>query len=131
MKNTFKKITASIMAVASLTVSAVGIGANAATASDSYSTFGWSWNGSRNTVSITNSSGATRYAQVNAYGYNAAGAYVGHIGNDEKYLSDNATLSDSGDIYGATSITYGGILYTSTVPVGTPLSSWTRSRRLQ
>ena len=128
MKNTFKKVAVSIMAVASLTVSAVGMGANAATASDSYSTFGWSWDGSSNTVSITNSSGATRYAQVNAYGYNAAGAYVGHIGEDDGELKDNRTLSKSGNIYGATSVVYGGILYTSTVPVGTPLSSWTRSR---
>jgi len=128
MKNTFKKIAASIMAVASLTVSAVGIGANAATASDSYSTFSWSWNGSSNTVSIKNTSGATRYAQVNAYGYNAAGEYVGHIGEDNGGLQDNKTLSKSGNIYGATSVVYGGILYTSTSPVGTPLSSWTRSR---
>lgn len=128
MKNTFKKIVASIMAVASLTVSSVGMGANAATASDSYSTFSWSWTGSYNKVSITNSSGATHYAQVNAYGYNAAGEYVGHIGKDEKYLSDNDTLTSDGYIYGAASVVYGGTLYTSTSPVGTPLSSWTRSR---
>lgn len=126
MNKTFKKIAASIMAVTSLAVSMVGMSANALTASDNYSIFNWNRNGSNVEVSITNTSGANRYAQVNAYGYSSTGVYVGHIGGDAR-IADNATLRKSGTLTGAYSVTYGGTLYTSTSPVGTPLSSWQRS----
>lgn len=128
MKNTFKKIAVSIMATASIAISAVGMVANAETVADSYSIFNWSGSGSYNSVSLTNTSGATRYAQVNVYGYDTYGNYVDHFGKDEKYLGDGETLSADGYIYGAVSFTYGGILYTSTSPVGVPLSSWLKSR---
>lgn len=56
----------------------------------------------------------------------STGVYVGHIGGDAR-IADNATLRKSGTLTGAYSVTYGGTLYTSTSPVGTPLSSWQRS----
>ena len=126
MTKKFKKIVASVMAGASLTTGAIGLSASASTATNSYSVFNWDRNGTNVSVSITNTSGASRYAQVNAYGYNSAGAYVGHIGN-EGSISDNSTLSKSGTLTNATSVTFGGTLYSSTKPVGTPLATWTRS----
>ncbi len=126
MKKTFKKIAASVMAIASLSTCAMGISASAATATNSYSIFEWNRSGTSVSVSLTNTSGVSRYAQVNAYGYNSAGAYVGHIGN-EASISDGSSVSKSGSISGATSVTFGGTLYSGTRPVGTPITTWTKS----
>ena len=125
MNKITKKGTASIMAIATLTTSSVGITASAATASDGYSTFKWNRSGTYASVSLTNNSGLNRYAVINAYGYNAAGEYVNNIGNDG-VLADNATMSKDGYINGATSITFGGYLYSITYPTGDLLSYWKR-----
>jgi len=103
-----------------------GMSASAATASDNYSVFTWSKSGTKASVSIQNTTKTTRKAQVNAYGYDAYGNYVGFISN-EGNIGDSKTLSKSGTIAGAESITFGGNLYSSTMAVGTPLSHWSRS----
>lgn len=126
MTNKLKKLAASIMAVATLTTGAMGISASALTASNSYSIFNWNRSGTSVSVSLQNTSGVKRYAQVNAYGYNSSGVYVGHISN-EATLNDGSAVSKSGSISGATSVTFGGTLYSGTKPVGTPITTWARS----
>lgn len=125
MKKTFKKAIAGLIAVASLSVCMVGMSVNAATVSDSNSIFEWNRNGSSVYVALTNTSGTTRYAQVNCYGYDSAGGYVGHIGN-EAVLADGEKVSKSGNIT-ASSYVYQGYLYASGTPHGTPTKVWTKS----
>lgn len=125
MTKTFKKIAASVMAATTLAVGAASMTASAYTDNDNYSSFSWDRNGSRVSVSLTNTSGASRYAQVSAYGYNAAGYYVDHISNSG-IISDGQTKSASGSI-AATSYKFYGNLYSSTVPKGTPLSPWVKT----
>lgn len=125
MKKVFKKSIASVIAIASLSVCMVGMSVNAATVSDSNSIFKWNRSGSSVSVALTNTSGTTRYAQVNCYGYDSAGGYVGHIGN-EAVLSDGDEVSKSGNIT-ASSYVYQGYLYSGSTPYGTPTKVWTKS----
>ncbi|MCD7811703.1 MAG: hypothetical protein LUG91_07630 [Ruminococcus sp.] len=125
MKKAIKKIAVTVFTTASLSALMVGMNANALTASDSYSIFTWNRSGTSVSSSLTNTSGSSRYAQVNAYGYNTAGYYVSNIAK-EGTLAQSESVSTSGTISAAT-YTFGGTLYSGTTPTGTPLSSWIKS----
>ena len=128
MKKTFKKIAATVMAVAALAVGTVGMTVNADySASNQYSTFTWYRSGTYGKVSLTNNSGARRYAQVNIYGYNTAGKYVGNLGNSG-IIAQGKKLDKKGTINYAASMAFGGFLYSSTKPVGGYLGTpWSKS----
>lgn len=136
MKTVFKKVVAVIAtAMISTSIGMLGVGAFASdnsvnfedlTAADDDSIFTWSNDGIYAKVCLENTSGSSRYAQVNAYGYDARGYYVDHIVN-EGVIADGEEICTSGNLPGAKSITFEGTLYSGTQPVGTPLSHWTRS----
>jgi len=130
MNKKFKRIAASVMAAMTLAVGTVcmtSTSASAAKASDSYSSFTWSRNGTYGSVSLKNNSGASRYAQVNIYGYNTAGKYVDHLGKS-RVIAQGKELPESGTINYAASMTFGGYLYCATKPVGGYLGTpWSKS----
>ena len=122
----FKRIAAGLLATATMAIGIGGLSASASTASDNYSVFTWSKSGSSVSVSIKNTTKTTRMAQVNSTGYDAYGNYIGFISN-EGNIGDSQTLSKSGTLSGAVSVTFSGNLYSSRTAVGTPLSHWSRS----
>ena len=125
MNKKIKKIAAAVMAAATLAAGSVGMTASAQTVNDNYSTFTWSKSGSNVSVSLTNNSGASRYATISAYGYTAAGAYVDNIGKSGT-ISQSSTISKSGSIVAA-SYRFFGYLYSNTTGTGGTLSYWSKS----
>lgn len=146
MKKTFKKIAASVMAVATLAVGMVGMSVSAAAQdetikepeitasnitiplnqdSDDYSVFNWGRSGSTVAVRLTAKSG-TRYGQVSCYGYDSKGVYVGHIGNEGVLYATNASKKsvEKQGTLSAYSYTFYGYLYLTGQPKGNPLSNW-------
>ena len=126
MKNTFKKIVASVMAVAAMAVSAVGVRASAATSTDSYSKFEWDIDGSDAYSKLTNTSGTSRYAQAVVFSYSLSGAYNGQSTPDEHVIATSSYVKSSGTPYG-NSYEFHGTLYQGTHPYGTPLAVWVRT----
>lgn len=124
MRKTFKKVAASVMAVASLAVGMVGMSTNAATATDPYSKFTWGKSGSKASCALANTNKANRYAQVAIYLYDAQGNYITHVSN-HGVIGDSESISTSTTQYAA-SYEYLGTLYLTTLPQGNPLSTWVR-----
>lgn len=146
MRKTFKKVAASVMAVASLAVGAVSMSVSAAAQdetvkepeiaarsisiplnqdSDDYSVFNWGRSGSTVAVRLTAKSG-TRYGQVSCYGYDSKGVYVGHIGNESVLYATNASKKsvEKQGTLSAYSYTFYGYMYLTGQPKGDPLSDW-------
>lgn len=145
MKNIFKKVMASVMAVASLAVGMTCVSANATDYtssakssvitiplnqdSDAYSVFNWGRQGSTVAARLTAKSG-TRYGQVAVYGYDSTGGYVGHISNGKILYATSPNIDDRRvEVQGtlsAYSYTFYGTLYLTSQPVGTPISIWVK-----
>lgn len=122
MIKTLQKAMISIMIIAVIIVKIPALIANAETLSDGNSVFKYDISNGHYSVSLTNL-GAARYAQLNIYTYNPAGAYVDSIGNSG-IVKSGAMLSASGSIPSGYSVSIYAIIYMGTSPYGSPLSEW-------
>ncbi len=123
MKNIFKKVIASVMAVASLAISVTGM-TSSAISENNYAKLTGYRSGSYIKACLLNKTDSSRYGQVACYAYTSTGAYVTHISNSG-IIPPHQTLcvesynfpSNSTYIYEAD-----GTLYLTNVPQGTPLA---------
>ncbi len=143
MKNIFAK-TVAVLTTAMMTVSVGAMNfsslaiTNAAenaleftdyTLADDYSIFRWDYDGTSVSVSITNTSGSSRYAGVHVYGYDNNGHMVGSVGNSG-VIANQDTLSASGNIPGATSLEFGAYLNADSSSYSPSVSNWIESAKV-
>lgn len=123
MNMKFKKIAACLMATASLATSMVGLGANAATATDSNSKFDYYRDSMSAECTLTNTTQQDRYAQVSMTIYTADGTkFASNYNPSLGYWEELSRSYDSPKVI--TGVVFYGTLYYNTQPVGTPISSW-------
>ncbi len=126
MNKTFKKITASIMAVTTLAINLAGFSANATSASGNYSTLESTKNGSAVTATLTVKSNVTdvRYGQVSIrYMENGSTTYYTNEAKLSYNKSGYARYVKKSANHTYTSIEVAGTLYANSTPNGTPCDS--------